>query len=436
MGGSGHKIIGRYLKKGSQTLAKVKITPYSFEAIPDSGVIYSDNAGKNIIHAGLHEEAELLRAIAIPKELAQELIDPNLQAAIVFPRNFTKDWTEDKKRQKKRGMAHYEDEEEPEQAPEVDSADEESEDRQPVSVDQPVAEEFTTKNLEREMKASAASEFAHGSTDGKRADGQMTGQAGQTNFESFAEMQRPGRITIDDSLSMVGKAIKDLAQLDQRAGKQDLRAPQNEGHDFIPLDVRALQDGDGLEDSAVAEYGRQRMAAQVDVEAIKEKAQAQGYEAGFRIGEERATLQYREKIAALFKNVEGLVSELSGLKRDILEQVQGNFHEISQAMCEALIDRAISLDPTIFADVMQRAISEAVEGDTIKIRVSTRMSGLLSKVEIAEGRASIIADNTLGDDEFRIDSKLGVVDSSIHKIITDLLSQTDLNIFDSLNKAG
>ncbi len=432
----GTKIIGRYLKKGSATIDKVKITPFKFDSLTDAAVIYSDNAKRNIIHADLHEPSELAEAVVSPKEMNTELVDPSLKPQIFFPRNFTKDWAEDRRKQKKRGQTNFDEDEEIDQN--GDQGDRHNQEfAEQAESDSVSANETTyhsepsslTDKLEREMKASASSDFTPGLGDHRNPTGQTPAPHGKSDFDALANLQNPGRMSIDASMALVGNAIKEMALSDQKQ-------PQTEKHAFIPVDLQGLQNGEQLEDSALEEYGRQRLRAEIDVEAIKNEAQAQGYEAGFRVGEERATLQYREKINSLFENVNSLIEELSGLKRDILEQVQENFFEISQAMCEALIERAIHLDPTVFSGILHRAISEAVEGDAIKIRVSPKMADLLLKIE-SNGKAdNIVADNSLRDDEFKIDSNLGVVDASIRNIIKDLLEKADLDLFDSSKKAG
>jgi len=469
------KMVGRLLKKGSVLVKKVRVTNYSLAEIRENPVVYSDNADRNVIHSELHDKSELVEGVRGYPGLDQELIDSSIQAAVPFPRNFTKDWLRDKSKAKRKARSIFDDEE--------DEDDFEQGEFQEVA---PGQEETPVQNAGGDQSSRVSSQDGADSLQnpnqneaefvGKTVESDRSFVEGQldsnSDSESLADLQKA---SVDDSFQVVGNAIKEMGTAaiadhqpsvieerrgdsrpfselsDQAAGKPDLDSTQGSeqvaGQDadlstlqpsdgFVQTDTAGVEEGIAVEDSAIAEYQKQKVMEEIDTEGIKAEAKARGYEEGFRSGEERATIQYHQKSEELFQNIKELMEEFSNLKTDILDNVQANFFELSQAMCESLVGRSIDMEPEIFADIMRRAISEAVDGDSFKIVVSPKMTELLDKLDLADLRGNIKADASMDDRDFRIESKLGVVDSGISKIISDLLEEANIQLFNTENKAG
>jgi flagellar assembly protein FliH len=171
-------------------------------------------------------------------------------------------------------------------------------------------------------------------------------------------------------------------------------------------------------------------ASTADITDAFEEAKSKGFEEGYKQGEEKAELQTRERATKVFSKVGELVSEFGSLKGTILENVQQNFYELSQAIAETLLKRELKMKPKAFAEVVRRAIDEAVEPDSFKIHVNPEMFDEVKALNIESISSSLVKDPDVELGDFRIESDLSVVDGNIRKIIGDLLNQADLDLFD------
>ena len=169
---------------------------------------------------------------------------------------------------------------------------------------------------------------------------------------------------------------------------------------------------------------------------IVDEAKAQGYEDGFRIGEEKATLQTKQMFGELLGTIEELVHDIAALKKNVLFNAQENFFVLCNALSQAIFKREISLNPERLAEVIKRAIDEAVPEDEIKVILNSRSAAALKKVLPEKMKVMIRTDDTMDEGRFRIDSKLTVIDGDISQLIYDMIQQADLSLFESKDKAS
>ncbi|NRA62921.1 MAG: hypothetical protein HRU19_00475 [Pseudobacteriovorax sp.] len=176
---------------------------------------------------------------------------------------------------------------------------------------------------------------------------------------------------------------------------------------------------------------------EIDKENIYQKARSDGFEDGYRYGEEKAMLVVEEKVSMILSELANVVKEFEGLKGNILASTQENFQTVCQSLLESLLQKEFEMNPDSFTKVIQKAIAEAVPDDEFKILVSQDSYERLKSHIPEDLLQKIKVDQELDDHNFKIESQLSVVDGNIRQMITDLLEQADLALFqDEDDKVG
>ena len=442
----GPKKFGRFIKKDSSVMKKVALEEFRFSEINPLATIDQDNSRRSIVHAKYHPEEELNEAVRKPKKFEDDLAHPESRRPIIFPVDFTGDWEREKKMRKDRNQRSDEDD-----------------------------------------------DFNYGGDGGAGYEGKSTASAYDLTQHSANDSQRelrrdPTVKSRDDSdeeseitrlhtpLKIAGPAIKEFAQntIDDKLGKnfsigavptshqaaaplnleqamnpKPAPAPEHERlvlpdnldarNNFIASAPTASDVIHDLEQNAAETY-RQRVAQdkvdQEKIHALYEEAKAKGFEDGFRAGEEKGELQVRQSASTLFQKVHSLVESFMELKGTVLENVQENFYTVSQAVAEALLKREFKINPESFATVVRKAIEDAVAPNDFKIRVHPKMADKLSGIADKQFLKSIIKDPSVEDGDFKIESNLTMVDVSITKLVSDLIDQTDMSLFETVEKVG
>lgn len=402
---------GRFIKNGSRVAQKVEVSEFIFREMAKTPTIQHDNAARSIVHAKYHIQEELEETVRPPDTFNEDLQGNAPRRSVILPLDFTKDWERDKKLRKDRSMR----------------SDEEIDFEFDQNLGSPTDEE------EEETEAAVAAAETQGAAPSsasaaKGAAGQPSAGVGRgTPTAAGRADQEQHYATID----AVGAAIKSLMTGGEpvpTAGVT-LKAPDA----FVPITTQSAVD---VEAKAAEEY-KQRLAAQkvyeAEAKAAAEEAKAQGYRDGFRLGEEKAEFAARQHASQVFGKVSELIQEFSNLKSEILTNVQENFYELSQAIAEALVQREFSVNPETFTTVLKRAIQEAVEGDSFKIRVHPEMYDRIVALggdTARELMPSLTKDPEVEAFDFRIESNLTVVDANVRKMIKELLDKADLNLFE------
>ena len=430
---------GRFIKKHSKLADVVSVKNFSLIDICAVPVTYPDNPNGNIIHQYLHEDAELADGIRRSSE-----IDTNLEQGfrpILQPMDFTEEWNRQKNRLSA-GNSRYDEEDELELeleylnkkkkgdpssdetpnnssetkaiAPEQNATEEQKE--PPIIPEQqapPILEEQTPNQSLDPTQQEIAEENIH-STE--------SGESSQANFR----IQK-------DNIASVADAINQVSEPDD--GIQNLASHKiTESDEFTPM--KTDTNGINPEVAAMDEYKQQSLISEEEKQKLIEEAKSIGYNEGFKIGEQKAALQFQEQNHILLQRFQQSMQHMQSLKKNILQNAQENFVILAKALSEALLRKEFQLDPNALAAVISRVIDETVPGDEFKILVNEQTRDhlqqslpdkLAEKLTVAEGIETF---------DFKIESNLTVVDGKVTQIVSDLLENANLDLFESDNKAS
>lgn len=410
---------GRFIKRGSRVADKVDVVDFVFREMAKTPTITHDNAARTIVHAKYHLPDEVEESVRPPETFNDDLQPGMQRRTVILPMDFTKDWERDKKLRKDRSMRSDEDLDfEFDQALGSPPDEDEEEEAQASAAGKAVAEIQAAATAQAEEIAAEQTK-----QDKKKAAQTVTAAARPDQEQHFA------------SIDAVGAAIKSLMgnQPVEPAGGAGVNLKGQDA--FVPIGSPSQNPVD-VEARAAEEYKQrqaQQKAFEAEMQQKAEEAKAQGYRDGYRLGEEKAELAARQHAAQVFGKVSELIGEFSNLKKEILSNVQENFYELSQAIAEALTQREFSVNPATFTAVLQRAIDEAVQGDSFKIRVHPDMYDRIASLgagEVKELMPSLVKDAEIEPFDFRIESSLSVVDANVRKMIKDLLDKADLQLFE------
>jgi flagellar biosynthesis/type III secretory pathway protein FliH len=216
-------------------------------------------------------------------------------------------------------------------------------------------------------------------------------------------------------------------------------AADDEGQEsFTPLPTEASDSKLSVEDRAIETWkARQNLAKQNEIllEELRKEARSEGYQSGFREGEEKGLLAGQKTAGQVFSKVTDVIKEFENLKGLILENVQKNFYELSQAIGEALLGREFSIKPESYATMIQRVVKDTVSPNEFKVRMHPETWQKVHDLNIADLEQHLLKDPSITPGEFRIESSLTVVDVNAKKLVTQLLERADINLFDD-KKAG
>ena len=190
-------------------------------------------------------------------------------------------------------------------------------------------------------------------------------------------------------------------------------------------------------ENIAAEQYRAKVDVQKQYESslktLESEAKSRGYQDGFQYGEEKAVIEGRQIIENAAATFDKASKELADVKRTVVKNAEQNVVEILQALAETLIKRELSLQPEALVALVQRAMSDAVQGDEVKIHVSGKAFETIKATGPSEIVNRLIADDSIADGEFRIESNLTIVDSNVSEIVKGLVEQASVDLFE---KAG
>lgn len=409
----GIKRNGRFIKKDSSTLKNIRVSNFDFAEICEADVIYPDNANLNIIHSKLHipEELDVIRNSPIDINLS----DSKVHLPVMTLRDFTKDWIDHKIKMKNRKNKMSDDDE----------------DIESIFSEKQLEQTNVDDEVSMMMRNSSSMGNINQSFDTAKSNDIKPQNFALTNDEdNITETNQNFDLDANEPVDLNQQVEEDIEQ-ENLLASGEASSPTEDN--FYPISTSNFDKNSitNVEQNAINEYHQQKEIDAIDVEAIKEEAKAIGYEEGFRSGEERAIIESKQKNQEMFSKVGELMNEFENLKKGIFENVQDNFHEIAQAMCEAIIERSINLDPSIFADIISRAINESVEDESFKVIVNPETEKLLKNLKIQSLENKIFSSSNIEKGNFKIETNLGSVSSGIKKIITDLLNQANIDLFDN-----
>lgn len=427
----GPKKFGRFLKKGSHVLNKVVLEEFAFSEITTSTSIEQDNVKRSIVHARYHHDEEIAKSIQKPGRFDDDLSHPDSRRPIIFPVDFTRDWERESRLKKDRNQRTEEDDDfsytDPYEkqnkstydlAQKIAVTEEAKSGKNPPPRSNPEDDESEITRLHTPLKIAgpAITKFA------KTVDDKLGNHFSMGSVTN--NTQAP--LNLEQALNPNNQVVT-----------PDL--PASPADDFIPSNGSETDSVSDPEQAASDTY-RNRVAQdkidQEKIQALYEEAKARGFQDGFRAGEEKGEMQVRQSAALLFQKVHGLVESFMELKSTVLNNVQENFYTISQSVAEALLKKEFKINPDAFATVVRKAIADAVAPNDFKIKVHPKMAEKLANIADKDFLRHLVKDASVDDGDFKIESNLSVVNVNISKLIADLIDQTDIALFDDVEKAG
>lgn len=444
----GRKRRGRFIKQGSSILDKISLNEFSFDDISNLPTILPDNTRKSVIHAPYHEPSELSEAVRPFKNIQQDLIPQHQRRPVMTPLDFSKDW------ERARRMRRNKDETQDEEEFDYENA---------MAHAKAVRDSAKKSNLSQSTSSKTSSEEdsispnQHMGIDAHNTQNPLHILRKNEGIEGDSELaentpQFPSQVENKGlnwgSMDIAGKAINDLGHKTQTEFSSPLKVAvdtfkkkSDMTEEFIPQSGQSDQIH-GLHDpelAAAEEYKNRVHDKQIDQEELKnliEEEKAHGYRDGYRLGEEKAEIQVRAASKEMFEKVESLIQDFGNLQKSMMENVQENFFIVCQALAESLLKREFTIHPEAFNAVMERAITEAIEPGKVKVRVHPDTYDRLVSIGKNQLIDTLIKDPDVAQGDFKLESQMSVVDVNIGKLVAQLLSQADLNLFDALEQAG
>lgn len=412
----GQKKLGRFIKKDSKLLASVEMVDYNFDEIAASQPVAYDNPDRNIINARFHDPKEIADNVKKPAAIDSLLEDANKpRLGLILPADFTQDWYNERSNKKKKKTNIDDDEDD------IDHAE-----------------------LARSRSRPFFHEHSHQSTTDTRID-QNSEVPLQVSFEPSHVTARPISPEVVRSGEHAGVEKFITEEVMSSAIKKAFTKPpvtdparepeqqERNSDSFTPLPTQSQSGPVAAEEQAIESWKQQQELARQNerlLEDLKTQARSEGYQAGFREGEEKGLLSGQKKAAQVFRKVEEIITEFDGLKSIVLDNVQKNFYELSQAIGEALLGREFSIKPEAYATMIQRVIKDTIAPNEFKVKMHPETWQRVYDLGISELSPHLVKDPSVAIGEFRVESKLTVVDVSAKKLVHQLLEKADINLFE------
>lgn len=399
------KLKGRFIKKNDPHAKQIEINEFNLMEICESPVAYADNPKANIIYSRLHEESELTEAIRVPAEM-DTVFEVNYRP-VIKPLDFTEEW---RRRRKQNSMRRTDD-------------------------DEALDMEFRDLNREIETERRAKNE--------KKKNLKFQENIPDSIVNSDLAIEQKSDNSLEEELSTIKAQNKETEISENRPEEFSKRLEDPQSHfklldqdtnhekseyQFVPLAHEVLKTES---DRPIA-----KKISEEEKQEIIEEAKAKGYEDGFRQGEEKANIEFREKFNQSLNHLENLFQDLEGLKKNILNNAQENFQILCQAMIENLLRKEFKANPESLKRVIERAIEEAVPDDKFKVYISNQSFDALKPFCSDQLLSKLKVSSDVKDYDFKIESSLTVVDGNISQIVSDLLEQADTTLYEQTEKAG
>lgn len=209
--------------------------------------------------------------------------------------------------------------------------------------------------------------------------------------------------------------------------------PRKEGVQLTDLDLREMESVEGRTTNAggllpLRELGRmpaQRCAPDVVTAAGPDVIQ-RAYERGFAEGREQGIAEGYERIVPTIEVLSGLTQTLEQTHADFSLDLERSLHALAIAVAKHIIQRELSLDPTIVTGLVQQALDLVPRDVTLEVRLNPddleRLQDQLHQVE-AGGRPLHIqwlGDSALEPGGFLVETPLRVVDGRIDEALRAL----------------
>ena len=426
-----HKRKGKFLKKDSPLMEKVKIQRFNFAEIRKGSVLYPDNPSYNIFYKKFQQPDHLEKTVSLSTRISEDLQGMGMKPPVIFPRDFTADWIEEKKKMKRRSAHKNIDDDEFEMAIE--------EEERKAREEESLVNEYRERLSKQQQNSSQSQE----SQQVKEPEHTENNQDQTTPIESTEPATLDQESQTEENLKSLqsshsepstmedmGEAIRNFSHpgLDGhplktiKAGEESM--PEN-SEGFIPTPITPESSGE-LEEQQPHDLDQEQ-----EKHEVFEQAHQKGYEEGLRVGREEAIMAAQQETQSMIDSFHKSLESLKDLNRKILEKAQDNFVEVSSALSEALIGKAIKLDPSLFKNIIDKAIADGIGDHEYRIKVNPSLLNELKKLGINDIDERWQEDPSVADGQFVVESDEMKISNNLKDIIDSMLSRLDIDLFDS-----
>jgi flagellar assembly protein FliH len=449
----GSRKVGRFIRANDPLTKNVVVDDFSFMDICETSYIEADNVRRNLIRTNLHETEELETGIKQHESIDRELRPPEAIRPSLRPLDFTGDWERQKARATARRQLRMDDDDDVDFEQEMQSRQAEARKK---------AGSRKGGAGPEAAPAAAATEVAGVQSPTTNAP-LSTGRAPAISADAGAQLNTAvgtGKLlkqdeiieSISSELNRVAASAPashhsplHLQRSGQAAVAPEAAARPTESAPTAPRQEAAAQDSSfvpvGADDGSTF-HERENIAAEqyrskIDVQkqyesslkSLESEAKSRGYQDGFQYGEEKAAIEGRQIIENAAAILDKAATELSEVKRTVVKNAEQNVVEILQALAETLIKRELSLHPEALLSLVQKAMSDAVQGDEVKIHVSSKAYETIKTSGPTDIASRLVSDANVAAGEFRIESNLTIVDSNVGEIVKGLVEQASVDLF-------
>ena len=130
------------------------------------------------------------------------------------------------------------------------------------------------------------------------------------------------------------------------------------------------------------------------------------------------------------------VDLLSQLKKNILMSARQQITEVLSALSEVLVKRELSLTPELVSVLIEDAIRQGVDDDDFKILVNPETISFVKETINPDLVSHLKESLDVGPGDFRVESKISVIDGTITEIIKSVVEKLDEATEYNVEKAG
>ena len=449
------KTKGRFIKKHDTLFKVVTVTEFSLGGVAKNRPTVADNTRANVFHRRLHDDESLYEGVKNNMDITQTFETAD-KSPVLRPIDFTEDWHRLKNRySKRRGKMDEEEELEMEleylqgklrndptgsatRNSDASEGEEDSEEQQSKSSSHNDIDEEDMQEQPARKSGTSHIVIHHEDPDQQSEAASVPARPSRNPVSSLRELESdtPSNLT-----NLTNKFEPSIAEFSadaetQDTGEETLQSVQESEDPSKAESVGENPVRSGFRSLSSYIHPFAPRALTGDEQQVVEEAKSKGYEEGFKLGEEKATFQTKQMFSELTDTIEELVNDIASLKKNVLLNAQENFYVLCNALAQAIFKREIDLNPETLAEVIKRAIDEAVPEDEFKIILNATTADALKKVVPQGLRSKIRVDDSLTNGHFRIDSKLTVVDGNVSTLISDMIQQADLTLFEPKERAS
>jgi flagellar biosynthesis/type III secretory pathway protein FliH len=415
----GGKKIGRFIKKDDRLLKNVKLSDFSFDEICSATFVEPDNINRNVIYADLHRSEYLDNAIADHEAINSDLRDPRRIPEILKPIDFTNDWAYQQERDRARRQNKNEDDDE--------------------FVGWSSSKEPSSSSTQFPENSQETNDQGPGSEDSplhkgeQQADSLKDEVSGGGNSSAYEALDDVGQVINEINVSNEEQEVSPVSD-----GAADTSGDHLPSAQFIPMQSDNESEA-SPEQNAIDEYQKrpdlnEEQKAQID--QMFEDAKANGYKEGFSYGEEKGVLAAKQLNEEVSEKLSETISELSQLKKNILMSARQQITEVLSALSEVLVKRELSLTPELVSVLIEDAIRQGVDDDDFKILVNPETISFVKETINPDLVSHLKESLDVGPGDFRVESKISVIDGTITEIIKSVVEKLDEATEYNVEKAG